>query len=296
MTIAAGFICHEGVLLASDTLYAGINKRYGRKLWTVKAGNNLVCFGGAGLQGGLERTQDEIAQRLLPGMDRATVIAMLEDVLQHVLDVQQPADGEQTSGLFAIRIGTACQLFENTDGKTMLSPIGHAGQCVGWATALGQYFLDQLYQQPMPMKWARIVAAHLIRQAKQYSEYCGGDTHVLEIRADGSERMVTDQVEIQRDEQYLGQLDEAMRLVLPTGRVQDEMTLDFRLETVVDAIKKAAGLFVVPVGDGLAAIVSGLTDATDFKPQTTFRKVEGEDVQAYPSPKRDRKRQPPSQE
>ena len=38
MTIAAGFVCNEGVLLASDTLYTGINKRHGQKMWSFSTG------------------------------------------------------------------------------------------------------------------------------------------------------------------------------------------------------------------------------------------------------------------
>lgn len=93
----------------------------------------------------------------------------------------------------------------------MLSPVGYPARCIGWATALGQYFIDHLYREPMSMKWARIVASHLIKRAKEYSQYCGGDTHFLAVphNSDGCE-LITDQAQTHLWEQYLGQVDEAL--------------------------------------------------------------------------------------
>ena len=69
MTIAAGFVCSDGILLASDTLYSGTGQgnKYGRKSWVLDRGDVLVCFGGAGTEGGLLRTRDEIDRKLKRG-------------------------------------------------------------------------------------------------------------------------------------------------------------------------------------------------------------------------------------
>ena len=259
MTIAAGFKCHEGVLLATDTLYAGVNKRYGRKIWPIACQDILVGFAGAGTQAGLERTQYEVQKYLGADMDVDDVIGIIQSALQLVLDVS-PSD-DKTQGLFAIQMDGTCTLFENAAGSAMLSPVGHASQCVGWAQALGQYFQDFLYREPMPMKWARIVASHLIRQAKTYSEYCGGDTHLLEIPDKGAWSFVTNQEEITAYEKYLGQLDDAMRAVLPDGRAND-YTLELRLNTIAEAIKKSGNSFVMQAESGSFSIESGSTSVT----------------------------------
>jgi hypothetical protein len=243
MTVAAGFVCNEGVLLATDTLYAGVNKRYGQKSWLFDHGDVVVGFAGAGMQAGLERTRYEIGARLRGGIPADTVIEAIQDALSTVLKIQRPKSGTETHGLFAIRVEGTCTLWENCGGA-MLSPIGHVSQCVGFATALGQYFLDTLYQESMPMKWARIVAAHLIKHAKRYSEYCGGDTHLLEIPVNGAPRLVTDQSEIASLEQYLAAIDDAIRLVLP-GRGATEATAGHRLKMLNEAIDRARSAVVI---------------------------------------------------
>jgi 20S proteasome alpha/beta subunit len=48
MTIAAGFLCHDGIVLAADTLYTGENKRDAAKLWIFQKGENVVGIAGAG--------------------------------------------------------------------------------------------------------------------------------------------------------------------------------------------------------------------------------------------------------
>jgi hypothetical protein len=260
MTIAAGFVCHEGVLLASDTLYAGQNKRYGRKLWPIPIGNDgCVGFGGAGTQAGLERVRYEVESNVSPGMSEPEVIEVIQAALRLVIEEMQPKPEELTQGLFAIGLGTKCSLWENQGGSAMLNPIGHPAQCVGWAVSLGHYFLDFLYREPMPIKWARIVASHLVKQARTYSEYCGGDTNFLEVMRDGSFTFVTSQDDINQYEQHLGQLDAAMRAVLPDGRVNDD-TLDLRLKAIVAAIQKASKSFVVQASPGEYHIESGSTN------------------------------------
>ena len=59
--IAAGFICTDGVLLASDTLYSntGMGQKFGPKFWIINHGDLCVAFGGAGTEAGLLRARDE---------------------------------------------------------------------------------------------------------------------------------------------------------------------------------------------------------------------------------------------
>ena len=48
MTIAAGFLCSDGFVLAADTLHSGINKRYAAKIWKAERGDVLVAVAGSG--------------------------------------------------------------------------------------------------------------------------------------------------------------------------------------------------------------------------------------------------------
>jgi len=238
MTIAAGFKCREGFLLASDTLYADTNQRHGRKLWAIVAGDNHVWFAGAGTHAGLERVRHEIATTLTASMNEREIAKCVEDALAVTLEDVTKDPAESTDALFVIRCGPAgpIHFLENRRGSE-LSAIGTAAQCVGSASSLGKYYLDVLYRELMPIRWARIVAAHLVAQAKAYSASCGGDTTFLEVRRDGTTRFIDDQLDIAADAQHLGQLDAAMRAVLPDASVSDD-ALEQRLRTIVEAIQR----------------------------------------------------------
>ena len=78
MTIAAGFVCSDGLLFASDTLYSGDERLFGPKFWHFKTDTVALVCGGAGTLAGLKRTIDEIEHQLQPGMNRWDVLRAIE--------------------------------------------------------------------------------------------------------------------------------------------------------------------------------------------------------------------------
>src|SRR5215510_2566083 len=176
MTIAAGFNCRDGFLLASDTLYADAKQRHGRKLWAIAVADNRVWFTGAGTHAGLERVRHEIATTLTAVMNERDIVKCVEDALAVTLEDVTKDSGEPTDALFVIRCGSTGPLhfLENRRGSSELSTVGQPAQCVGSGSSLGKYYIDVLYRDLMPIRWARIVAAHLVAQAKTYSaSSCG---------------------------------------------------------------------------------------------------------------------------
>lgn len=104
----------------------------------------------------------------------------------------------------------------------------------------------------MPLAWAKVVAAHLIKQVKKYSSgYCGGGTHLLELPADGDPSFLDDQ-EIAKLEQTLAEVDDAIHLVLP-GEGASEDTLSHRLVTLNEVIRnlRRAVIIKMPGGEGI---------------------------------------------
>jgi hypothetical protein len=89
----------------------------------------------------------------------------------------------------------------------------------------------------MPIAWAKIVAAHLVKQVKVYnSGWCAGDTHLIEMPTCGDVVFEKDQRAIGKLEGVLAEVDEAVRLVLPSPDTPDE-TLKFRLRILSPVIK-----------------------------------------------------------
>ncbi len=96
----------------------------------------------------------------------------------------------------------------------------------------------------MSIKWAKTVAAYLIKQCKEYSEYCGGDTNLVEVPDAGPALFIDDRSLIEPFEQPLTVIGEAMKIVLPDGRANDD-TLEARLAAIALAIETARRSFTI---------------------------------------------------
>jgi hypothetical protein len=119
----------------------------------------------------------------------------------------------------------------------------------------------------MSLKWAQIVAAHLISNVKQFVEGCGGETHLIHVPHSGSANIVTDQREIADSERYLGPISHAINAVLPDGTTNDE-TVIARLRMVTSGIDKALRSHVIEPKTGGMILQSGSTTVSYYPGQT----------------------------
>jgi len=248
MTIAAGFVCTDGILLASDTLYSGtgMGRKYGSMFWALEHEDVLVVFGGAGTEGGLLRTRDEINRKLRPGMSRIKVVDIIDKALLKVAEKLPKDPNWQTEALVAIRThDLPLELYENASQSNMLSPVQHRCQCVGYAKSLGWYFASSIFRTDAPLGWAEIVAARVVRNVKEYSEYCEGDTHLVRVPTSGAAEFITDKTCIQPLEDHLAGIDGAMLMLMPGADPNaSELSRSARLKELNEAIKRASGLAV----------------------------------------------------
>lgn len=250
MTIAAGFLCSDGFVLAADTMHSGINKRYSPKIWMARKGEVLVAVAGAGLSVALRRAEEDIRARLLPSMKTRDVIDMIDGVLfaiQH--KYQPPSAGYQNQPpidvLVGMRVRGTCRLYES-NVSAILGPVQKDRSCIGWGASLGLFFADSLFRRGMSLAWAEIIAAHLINQSKRYADDCGGKTHILRVPQSGKPIRLK-QPDIKQLETYLSTVQEALRDVLPSPGVSDE-TVARRMEILTAAIIKARTAAAVKIG------------------------------------------------
>jgi hypothetical protein len=265
MTIAAGFICSDGVLLASDTLYSGYQRQYGRKFWTLGKGTSLLILGGAGTELCLKRIKEHVEDGLAKKeVAPLRAIGVIEKAIKTTHALMKPAPHERTELLIALRINGKARLYHNPSGESGVIPVDQeVSHCVGAAYGLGLYFARYLFSEGMPMRWAQVIAAHLIRNAKEYSNgYCGGETHMFELPDSGPPNWIRDQAQIRDLEAHLGSIEEGLRLVLPNPTQVSEYTLQERFNQLRQAIDRLrlAQFIAVPhlvatsiVGDWISA-------------------------------------------
>lgn len=258
MTIAAGFVCRDGLLFASDTLITGEQRRYGQKFWTSSFGPTEVVFGGSGMQAVLLRARDEIERRAQPTEDRYDVIGAIEEALTIAHEKYKPTDLERTGALVGIRTPEGCWLYENQDGRSMLNVVERNCICVGYGQSLGAYFADSLFRDNMTLEWAKHVAAYLIKQVTVYSSgFCGGRANLLELPTSGHPRWTTNKADIAKLTDYLAGIDGAMQLVLPDKRTNDD-TVRYRIEKLKETIEGLRQQFVIKMQHGEVSISGGV--------------------------------------
>ena len=137
-----------------------------------------------------------------------------------------------------------------------MSEVDFNSECVGAGASVGLYFARSLFSGEMPLAWAKVVAAHLIKNVKQFVSGCGGDTHLIEVPHFGDPVFVTDQRDIHKLEAYLGAVEKAFHLVLPSVETPDEWTLTTRLRKLRRELKKLRNDVVVE-GEGSPSMTLG---------------------------------------
>lgn len=248
MAIVAGFKCSDGILLASDTLYSGaVQNQHGPKLWVLHDNDPVVVFGGAARSvAALTRARDEIRRKIRPGSSLQRTLDMIDDVLKKVNEkFSPPGDCPDVQALVVIRAKDqdGSRLYQNVASKVALSPVDAATVCVG-VDSLGDYFAESLFNEGMALRWAKVVAAHLVWNCKRYaSGYCGGDTNFIEIPNEGPPITTTDQAVIREYEAHLSGMTRALQAVLPDGKANEE-TLLHRVKVLSDAISAAERSFL----------------------------------------------------
>ncbi len=187
MTIAAGFVCSDGVVLAADTQWSGPTKRYHAKLWHFPAGAGVVAVAAAGDGIAITRWTHDF-QNLVHRSAPTTTAEILGDADETIYPLWykllKDDPDAHLSLLLAVRVGRDVALFENQNQK-LFAPVASYSQCIGCGATLGLYLADWLFDIDVPMVRARIIAAYLLKQVKQYDDDCGGESQILMFPRDG---------------------------------------------------------------------------------------------------------------
>jgi hypothetical protein len=259
MTIAAGFVCSDGLLFASDTLYSGQSRNhYGPKFWFSEWGEISVVFGGAGPVAGLRRARDEIARRATATNDQHSVVAAIEESLSVVEALLNPTHAweHRLHVLVGLRVNGKCRLYENDGGSTMISVVDTITRCVGAAQPLGDYFAHTLFRDNMTIEWAKVVAAYLIKQVKlTCSGWTGGSTRLFTLPVSGPPHDIDNKKYMHQLESYLSDINGAMQCVLPDKRVNADTAIH-RARQLSEAIREIQKQFVINMQPG-RIVISG---------------------------------------
>lgn len=247
MTIAAGFICHEGIILAADTQYTiGSTKVNGQKIYDViEDGDYRLILAGAGDVPYIRMTADKLVSNLLKKKltSESDVIDMVgatvkwvhkEHIFPHPAD--QFGSKPMVQLLVAIRSPAGLKLLASN--STAVFKVTDY-QVLGSGVEIASYVLDKLKGQGYDIPTIEILATYVIAVAKKYDNYCGGETKLVTLRRDG--RIERDTPDI--TETWLSIFEESVDTIrIPSANLtQNDDTVSLLVDFLKDTILKWRG-------------------------------------------------------
>lgn len=221
MTIAAGFVCQDGLILCADTEESLTTfKVRTPKLYMQPTGDLRWAIVGSGWSSSVELAIQKIWDGL-SGLLVETVDAAHTAIEQVVADVYKTyifPDPEGSKRDFSLLIGlwdkSGETLLLRTDRLVVIRVSEREVIGCGWE--LASYLLDQTYDPKMGIARGMILATHVLMETKKYVQNCGGDSHIIRIGKDGFVNgMSLDQISDQ--ETFLTSFNAAIRPVMFAG-------------------------------------------------------------------------------
>lgn len=218
MTIAAGFVCNDGLVLCADTeVSLSSFKISGVKAYIAPDGPVKAGIVGAGWTDGITWFRDRLADSIDHVSNIPQAQALIEDLLAEIYRKHIYPDPHGHRNDFEMLIGLW------TDGHTRLLKTAKTAviqvsyfEALGTGWELASYFLDRMYS-PTQSTWTGIaLATHMLMHVKKHVQGCGGESHIIHLKNNGHCDFVTTP-QIEDTERFLVAFDKAIRPVLFAG-------------------------------------------------------------------------------
>lgn len=290
MTIAAGFVCTDGIVIGADTEYSNsVVKEYRSKIWRSQDERCVIAAAGD------EVLMKEAAETLLTCLDSEYSV---EDVKEQFQDTMQAIHERfidySNDPSFTLRMLVAAQA---SDGLVLFRQSRwavtdvKAYACIGSGEAFGNYVAKRFFGElkPQPITAGIVCASHLLRLAKNHVQGCGGTrSEIVILPARGrayeqSERNVRN-VEVLLDgvDAVLGPL----LFAIPDSSIPME-AIEERLKVFCEGVRATRpfpfDLTVQLTGVGAMGLIGQLVAAV-IEPSTPIQPPTSGDPAALPGP------------
>jgi hypothetical protein len=197
MTIAAGFVCLDGIVLCADTqeVISGYTKNNTDKIKLWKDSGFGIGISGAGETELIEALSDQIRDSLIADYTRALVrfpdecLKIIQEVLLKFFNtsispwVSFPKDERPNMPELLILLGVSndavhYQCLFRTSGTTVRH-IEPGADCLGTGLLIAKSLTERLYSCFSEIDDMVIIACYILYHTKKWVDTCGGDTHLL---------------------------------------------------------------------------------------------------------------------
>jgi 20S proteasome alpha/beta subunit len=190
MTMAAGFVARDGVLLCADTLYSdGFTKTYRDKIFVPFGNESKVCFALAGHEPTarmvIERCKETLSSKKLKKASTSAIVTVIQEVVktawEQYVDTRpvEEREGSRFYLLIGISEGVKARLFASYGVVVM--PVD-AFDCFGAGRHLGHYIIEPTYQPTMTVNELVMLAIHALAATKERADGVGGRSQFVAIR------------------------------------------------------------------------------------------------------------------
>lgn len=193
MTIAAGFVVRDGVLLCSDTLYSsGQIREYRDKLfqWTGKRAAVAFAIAGnaANAWDAVEACQDALSATRRKALDSASIVRIVKPVIidAYARHVDSRKKEHRDNAWFSILLAVATasdvpKLFESA--PTALTAVPQF-TCTGNGYDVGRHIIGLAYRPTMTIDEVSMLAILALGATKEIINGIGGQSQFLAMRRD----------------------------------------------------------------------------------------------------------------
>jgi 20S proteasome alpha/beta subunit len=217
MTIAAGFLCTDGVLLCADTEHTGwTSKSHQSKVDQFDVPDGKVCFALAGASA-LAWSAMQKCKKQLRETSSTDLVADIEGILdaEYRRNVLGHPDYLSLDYSLLLALWTksgGVQLFSTT--ATALTEVRQF-QCLGVGAELASYLIRTGFLSPS-LKQASSLAAYTLACVKESIAGCGGMSVYILLRKDGTSGVLTSEHDgpTKEIEKYARVYDFTMRRLL----------------------------------------------------------------------------------
>jgi len=200
MTIAAGFMCHDGVVLCADTqetrhglLKVKVAKLALRPEIDVPSISCKMVISGAGDGSFIDKLVDRMWTAAINNRPEMPVIQeAIEDTIKQAHEeygrIFQPGYLPEAHLLYALWVrGWSVRLYSSV-GPVVNQVESH--ECVGIGDVLARYLTDQMFISTMKTAQAELLSIYMLYRTKEYIESCGGDSHIVALHNNGTVHIV----------------------------------------------------------------------------------------------------------
>jgi hypothetical protein len=241
MTIAAGFLCSDGLMIGADTEHSGSGKFHSSKVrrysaegiadYIITGAGNVTYVGMAAdlIEEGIYENR-KLFKRRDAAKDSRAFRAILRGVSQEIQKFIKgwpyAADDKPRLELIVAmhlkRTNETSLLHVGMDGA--VRTVNGAGVFIGAGAEVAQSFARIVWHQLYPMDMMRWIALFILYQAKMSAEACSGDTEIFRL-PQSRKRSFLD------DAGVADNIEKGMRLALVQSR--DAEVSDDRFESKV---------------------------------------------------------------